>query len=81
MAETAVAHLLQTEAKPFTGADMSTKLKLMGVDVASLGDAHAATPGCLTTVYVDERKGLYKKLVTCGEGKTLLGGHPTERVA
>ena len=27
----------------FNGADMSTKLKLLGVDVASIGDAHAAT--------------------------------------
>ena len=61
-------------AVTFTGADMSTKLKLMGVDVASLGDAHGTTPGSLCTVYVDERKGVYKKLVTCGEGKTLLGG-------
>lgn len=39
---------------------MSTKLKLMGVDVASLGDAHGITPGSLCTVYVDERKGVYK---------------------
>jgi nitrite reductase (NADH) large subunit len=30
----------------FTGADMSTKLKLMGVDVASIGDAHGKTPRC-----------------------------------
>jgi nitrite reductase (NADH) large subunit len=58
----------------FRGADLSTKLKLMGVDVASLGDAHGSPPGCLSTVYVDERKGLYKKLVTCSEGKQLLGG-------
>lgn len=67
-------HPAPSAAVLFRGADMSTKLKLMGVDVASLGDAHGTTPGCLTTVYVDERKGLYKKLVTCAEGKTLLGG-------
>jgi nitrite reductase (NADH) large subunit len=30
----------------FTGADMSTKLKLLGVDVASIGDAHGRTEGC-----------------------------------
>jgi len=73
MARTAASRLLDAPAA-FTSADMSTKLKLMGVDVASLGDAHAATPGSLTTVYVDERKGIYKKLVTCGEGRQLLGG-------
>ena len=31
----------------FTGADMSTKLKLMGVDVASIGDAQGQTHGQL----------------------------------
>src|SRR4051794_8013313 len=30
----------------FDGADMSTKLKLLGVDVASFGDAHGTTEGC-----------------------------------
>jgi NAD(P)H-nitrite reductase large subunit len=33
------------EDKTFTGADMSTKLKLLGVDVASFGDAQGRTPG------------------------------------
>ena len=32
------------------GADMSTKLKLMGVDVASIGDAHGATAGARVCV-------------------------------
>lgn len=36
MAE-AVANTVVGEEQPFTGADMSTKLKLMGVDVASFG--------------------------------------------
>jgi len=40
MARYGVADLAGNEAS-FTGADMSTKLKLMGVDVASIGDAHA----------------------------------------
>ena len=30
----------------FTGADLSTKLKLLGVDVASFGDAHGTADGC-----------------------------------
>jgi nitrite reductase (NADH) large subunit len=34
------------EQVAFAGADMSTKLKLMGVDVASIGDAQGRTPGC-----------------------------------
>ncbi|MFI6942851.1 nitrite reductase large subunit NirB [Streptomyces sp. NPDC050418] len=57
----------------FTGADMSTKLKLLGVDVASFGDAHGATEGCLDVVYADSRSGTYKKLVMDPEG-VLLGG-------
>jgi nitrite reductase (NADH) large subunit len=57
----------------FTGADTSTKLKLLGVDVASFGDAHGTTPGCLDVVYADSRSGVYKKLVV-GEDGTLLGG-------
>ncbi len=57
----------------FLGADMSTKLKLMGVDVASLGDAHAATAGAKSFVYTDERKQIYKKIVTTECGGYLLG--------
>ena len=41
----------------FAGADMSTKLKLMGVDVASIGDAHGTTAGSRTYQYADERHG------------------------
>ncbi|MGW2511931.1 nitrite reductase large subunit NirB [Streptomyces scopuliridis] len=75
---TTVADLLAADgARPdsggFTGADLSTKLKLLGVDVASFGDAHGAAPGCLDVVYSDPRAGVYKKLVVDGAG-TLLGG-------
>ncbi|MDT0266889.1 nitrite reductase large subunit NirB [Streptomyces sp. DSM 44915] len=57
----------------FTGADTSTKLKLLGVDVASFGDAHGRTDGALDVVYADSRAGIYKKLVIGADG-TLLGG-------
>ncbi len=57
----------------FAGADMSTKLKLMGVDVASIGDAHASTAGARCYSFVDERKQVYKKLVTSECGKEVLG--------
>ena len=58
----------------FSGADMSTKLKLMGVDVASIGDAHGATPGARSYQFSDERRQVYKKLVVSEDGKRLLGG-------
>ncbi|HTK96535.1 MAG TPA: nitrite reductase large subunit NirB [Pseudomonadales bacterium] len=74
MAEVAAAHLVGRDDVRFAGADMSTKLKLMGVDVASLGDAHATSPGARAYVFVDERKQIYKKLVVNGDGTRLLGG-------
>ena len=52
---------------------MSTKLKLLGVDVASVGDAHAATPGARAYSFVDERREVYKKLVVSEDGSRLLG--------
>lgn len=57
----------------FAGADMSTKLKLMGVDVASIGDAHGTTAGSRTYQYADERRQVYKKLVVSDCGKFLHG--------
>ncbi len=58
----------------FQGADLSTKLKLLGVDVASIGDAHAASAGAQCYTFVDERRQIYKKLVVDAEGRRLLGG-------
>ncbi|GAA3854711.1 nitrite reductase large subunit NirB [Streptomyces lacrimifluminis] len=74
-AETAAAAIAADEAEEltFTGADLSTKLKLLGVDVASFGDAHGTAEDCLDVVYSDSRSGLYKKLVIGRDG-TLLGG-------
>jgi nitrite reductase (NADH) large subunit len=73
MAETAARHILGLDPEPFTGADLSTKLKLLGVDVASFGDAFGTTVGARSTLYVDETEGLYKRLVM-SDGGRLLGG-------
>jgi nitrite reductase (NADH) large subunit len=61
-------------AATFTGFDMSTKLKLLGVDVASFGDAFAATPGAHVLSIVDTLAEVYKKLVVSPDRKRLLGG-------
>lgn len=74
MAQTAAAQLAGNTRIAFKGADMSTKLKLMGVGVASLGDAHATSSGARSYSFVDERKQQYKKLVVSEDGKHLLGG-------
>jgi nitrite reductase (NADH) large subunit len=74
MAGTAAAAIAdEAEKSSFTGADLSTKLKLLGVDVASFGDAHGTTADCLDVVYADSRSGTYKKLVIGRDGE-LLGG-------
>ncbi len=73
MAEVAAEHLMGKQENAFLGADMSTKLKLMGVDVASIGDAHGNTPGCRSTVFMDQSAGIYKKAVISECGKKLLG--------
>lgn len=73
MAKVAAETITGTHAVSFEGADMSTKLKLMGVDVASIGDAHANTPGAQSYVFCDDRAKVYKKIVVSSDGKTLLG--------
>lgn len=73
MAEVAVDRLLGGVAT-FPGADSSTKLKLLGVDVASFGDAFATAQGCLEVTYADAVAGVYKKLVLSDDASTLLGG-------
>jgi nitrite reductase (NADH) large subunit len=54
--------------------DMSTKLKLMGVEVASFGDAHATQPGTRVVAFTDAVSGVYKKLVLSSDRQRLLGG-------
>jgi nitrite reductase (NADH) large subunit len=73
MAEVVADRLLGGTAT-FPGADTSTKLKLLGVDVASFGDAHAATEGALEVVFNDAVAGTYAKVVVSDDAKTLLGG-------
>lgn len=72
MAQVALAHLIGESAK-FEGADMSAKLKLMGVDVGSIGDAKAKTIASRSYVYLDESIPVYKKLVVSNDNKKLLG--------
>ncbi len=73
MAEVVVDRLLGGRAT-FPGADLSTKLKLLGVDVASFGDAFATSEGALEVVYADPVAGVYSKVVLSNDAKVLLGG-------
>jgi len=73
MARSVAAQLAGAAYEPFTGADMSTKLKLLGVDVGSIGDAHAATPGAKSYRFIDEASASYRRLVVSADGKNVLG--------
>jgi len=73
MASICAAQIAGDSKQIFTGADMSTKLKLMGVDVGSIGDAHGSSEGSLSYLYQNPAEGIYKKLVTTPDNKRLLG--------
>ncbi|MHB0820582.1 nitrite reductase large subunit NirB [Stutzerimonas stutzeri] len=73
MARTVAAQLAGEPHEAFTGADMSTKLKLLGVDVGSIGDAHGATPGSRSYRFIDEANASYRRLVVSPDGKHVIG--------
>jgi nitrite reductase (NADH) large subunit len=73
MAETVAANFTGGERR-FAGADLSTKLKLMGVDVASFGTYEAPADRATPLVYEDPFGGVYKKLLFSPDGTRLLGG-------
>jgi nitrite reductase (NADH) large subunit len=74
MAECVVRHITGEPSKLFTGYDLSTKLKLIGVDVGSFGDAFGETPGSIPIAFQDRRNGVYKRINISSDGKLLLGG-------
>ncbi len=61
----------------FQGADMSTKLKLLGIDVGSIGDSHGKQlhegKPAISLLYANDRERVYKKIVVSADGRKLLG--------
>jgi nitrite reductase (NADH) large subunit len=74
MAQVVVNNLLNPGSGQFTGYDMSTKLKLIGVDVASFGDPFINGESTRTITIEDKHKGIYKRINVSEDGKQLLGG-------
>ena len=72
MAEAAAGHLAGTPAA-FHGADMSTKLKMLGVDVGAIGDGHGRAEEALAYTYCDPKKQVYKRLNVSADGTRVLG--------
>lgn len=73
MAEIVAANFCGDE-RTFKGTDLSTKLKLMGVDVASFGDYELTNEVSTSLTFEDPFAGVYKKLLFSLDGKRLLGG-------
>jgi nitrite reductase (NADH) large subunit len=73
MASVAAA-TLAGDAQRINALDTNTKLKLLGVDVGSFGDALAQAPGAKVVSWFDGASAVYRKLVVSADGKRLLGG-------
>ena len=75
MADAVAANLLNdNEEAQVEEFDIATKLKFSGVQVAGFGDRRGTTEGCLEVLFADPARGMYQKIVTSGDAKTLLGG-------
>ena len=57
----------------FEPGDTPTRLKLLGVDVASFGDAHAETAGASTIAFTDGIARVHRRLVTDAQGRVIGG--------
>ncbi|KAF9346009.1 hypothetical protein BGX26_002526 [Mortierella sp. AD094] len=62
------------QPRRFTSADMSTKLKLLGVHVASFGDYFVNSKDTQALTYRDPFDVVYKRYIFTKDGKHLLGG-------
>ena len=67
----------------YRGSKLATKLKVMGVELASMGDVRSTQPADEVVVYREPSRGVYKKLVVRGNmlaGAILLGEADTAGV-
>src|SRR5207248_55539 len=74
MADVVASNLATGDDKKFLGGDLSSKLKLLGVHVASFGDYTAKKDVAMPLVYNDPFGSVYKKFLFSKDGKYLLGG-------
>ena len=74
MADVAVEQILGGNKLMRETIDMSTQLKLIGVEVASFGDPFIENDLVTAIVYENKFSGIYKRINVTKDGKTLLGG-------
>ena len=59
----ALSHILGKETEPYRKSATSTRLKVMGIDLASAGDVYGSEPGCDSLVSSNPLEGTYRKAV------------------
>lgn len=74
MADVAAEQILGGDKLMRETIDMSTQLKLIGVEVASFGDPFIENNEVVAIVYKNKFSGIYKRINVTKDGKTLLGG-------
>ena len=74
MADVAAEQILGSDKTMRETIDMSTQLKLIGVEVASFGDPFIENDEVVAIVYENKFSGIYKRINVTKDGKTLLGG-------
>lgn len=74
MADVAAEQILKGDKTMRETIDMSTQLKLIGVEVASFGDPFIENENVTAIVYENKFSGIYKRINVTKDGKTLLGG-------
>ena len=74
MADVAAEQILGNDKLMRETIDMSTQLKLIGVEVASFGDPFIENDEVTAIVFENKFSGIYKRINVTKDGKTLLGG-------
>ncbi len=74
MATIAVNQILGEDSMMAENIDMSTKLKLIGVDVASFGEPFMPASKGHSVIFENKTQHLYKRINVSLDGKKLLGG-------
>ena len=74
MADVAADQILNGQKTMRETIDMSTQLKLIGVEVASFGDPFIENDEVVAIVYENKFNGIYKRINVTKDGKALLGG-------
>lgn len=74
MASVAVDQITGGDKLMSPSIDMSTKLKLVGTEVASFGDPFIEGADAIPITYENKQKGIYKRINISNNGSKLLGG-------